>query len=216
MQSRRDPPQLGATGRILEGIVTTVNTDGSPNISPMGPIVEESIDWLWLRPFRSSTTFANLNRARRGVFHITDDVELFARAVVGQTTPLPRMIYPQSEEFSGYVLADACRWYAFEVESLDDSTDRASVVGRVVERGVIREFFGFNRAKHAVIEAAILASRVHLLQREEIERQLPPLLTMVEKTGGAAEHRAMSRLRDFVHPSLAAGSDDFVPTTAAT
>jgi hypothetical protein len=216
MPSRPDPLQLGAVGRILEGIVTTINADGSPNISPMGPIVDESMDCLWLRPFRTSTTFVNLKRSRCGVFHVTDDVELFARAVVGQTTPLPRMIYPQSEGCPGFILADACRWYAFEVESLDDSTDRTSILGRVVERGVIREFFGFNRAKHAVIEAAILASRVHLLGRGEIERQFPPLITMVEKTGAAAEHRAMCYLRDFIDQSLAPGSDNFIHTNTTT
>jgi hypothetical protein len=204
MSSGHTAPELGVNGRILEGIVTTLNADGTPNISPMGPIVDETMDRLWLRPFRTSTTYSNLKRSGGGVFHVTDDVELFAHAVVGQPTPLPRVI--RSEKVDGVILADACRWYAFEVESLDDSADRTNIVARVVDRGVIGDFFGFNRAKHAVIEMAILASRVHLLDPQEIERQLPALVTMVEKTGAAAEHRAMSFLRDYMDQALATRS----------
>jgi len=190
------PPVLGADGRILEGIVTTLSADGSPNISPMGPIVDDSLDRLWLRPFRTSTTYQNLKRAGAGVFHVTDDVELLAQAAVGQPDPLPCMVPAPSIE--GIILADACRWYAFEVESLDDSGDRTNVVARVVDRGILREFFGFNRAKHAVLEAAILATRVHLTGVPAVLAEFDRLAVAVDKTGAAAEHRAMKFLRSYV------------------
>src|SRR5215213_8241424 len=109
------PPTLGAEGRILEGIVTTKSADGSVNISPMGPIVDDSLDRLWLRPFQSSTTFQNLKRDGLGVFHITDDVELIAQAAVGQPDPLPPILPAHGGR--GAIIATACRWYAFEVES---------------------------------------------------------------------------------------------------
>src|SRR5688500_4968877 len=160
------PPKLGAEGRILEGIVTTLNADGSPNISPMGPIVDDVLDRLWLRPFQTSTTYQNLKRHGCGVFHITDDAELLAQSAVRQLTAMPRLL-PFGNGKS-VILADACRWYAFEVESLDDSTERTSMVARVVDRGQLREFLGFNRAKHAVVEAAILATRIQLLDAEAV------------------------------------------------
>ena len=75
---------------ILEGIVTTVNADGTLNISPMGPTIADDvqsdgkIDQFVLRPFDTSTTFANLKRTRAGVLHVTDDVLLFARAAIGE------------------------------------------------------------------------------------------------------------------------------------
>jgi uncharacterized protein len=194
------PPTLGAEGRILEGIVTTLNADGSPNISPMGPIVDDVLDRLWLRPFQTSTTYQNLKRTGVGVFHLTDDVELFAQAAVGQPDPLPRL-HP-AEKITGVVLADACRWYAFEIESLDDSNDRTSIVARVIDRGVERDFLGFNRAKHAVLEAAILATRLHLLDAKEIETQFARLATIIEKTGAVAEHRAFTFLRDYVNQTI--------------
>jgi hypothetical protein len=193
------PPKLGAEGRILEGIVTTLGCDGSPNISPMGPIVDDALDRLWLRPFQTSTTYQNLKRTGVGVFHLTDDVELFAHAAVGQPHPLPTL--RPAEKIEGVILADACRWFAFEIESLDDSAERTSIVARVVDRGVERDFLGFNRAKHAVLEAAILATRVHLLDAKEIQAEFARLAIPIEKTGAAAEHRAFNFLRVYVKQS---------------
>jgi hypothetical protein len=190
------PPTLGADGRILEGIVTTQNADGSVNVSPMGPIVDDALDRLWLRPFQTSTTYRNLKRTGRGVFHVTDDVELLAQAAVGQPTPLPRMSATPAGD--ALIIADACRWYAFEIESLNDSTERTSIVARVTDRGVLREFLGFNRAKHAVLEAAILATRLHLLGIQEVVAEFDRLQIAVDKTGAAAEQRAMKSLREHV------------------
>lgn len=190
------PPTLGADGRILEGIVTTLNADGSVNVSPMGPIVDDALDRLWLRPFQTSTTYRNLKRTGRGVFHVTDDVELLAQAAVGQPNPLPR--FTQSPAGDALILADACRWYAFEIESLDDRAERANIVARVTDRGTLREFLGFNRAKHAVLEAAILATRLHLLGVQEVLSEFESLQVAVDKTGGVAEQRAMAFLRGYV------------------
>jgi len=186
---------------ILEGIVTTMNADGTVNISPMGPIVDAAISRLELRPFQTSTTFQNLRRTRQGVFHVTDDVELLARAAVSRLETPPRMI--RSVRVDGWILADACRWHAFEVRELDESTERARLVAEVVDAGRARDFFGFNRAKHAVVEAAILATRVHFLPQEEILADLGRLNVLVEKTGGAQERRAFDFLEGYVREKFA-------------
>jgi hypothetical protein len=189
-------PQLGESGRILEGIVTTFNADGTVNIAPMGPLVDESFDTLVLRPFRTSTTCENLLRTHKGVLHITDDVELFARAAIGVET-----VAKISQE-NPLVLADACHWYAFKVESVDESAERVTLVARTTDRAMLREFFGFNRAKHAVIEAAILATRVSLLPAAEILADFTRLRVMVDKTGAAAEHRAFDLLEQYVRDCI--------------
>jgi hypothetical protein len=190
------PPVLGETGLILEGVVTTLDADGAPHIAPMGPIVDAALERLWLRPFQTSTTYHNLKRTGAGVFHVTDDVELLARAAVGQLDALPRLT--PAAAIPGVILADACRWYAFEVESLDDRTERTSIVARIVDRGIQREFLGFNRAKHAVVEAAILATRVYLLPPAEIAAEFARLAAHVQKTGAAAERRAFAFLERYV------------------
>src|SRR3954464_4367920 len=110
--SNDDPDAL-----IAEGIVTTINLDGSPNISPMGPRVDRDFTHLVLRPFQTSTTYQNLKRSGKGIFHITDDVEMTARAAVGQLSPLPQLL--PAENVGGLILAGACRWFAFRVAQLD-------------------------------------------------------------------------------------------------
>lgn len=182
---------------ILEGIVTTTNADGSSNVAPMGPRVErEEFDTLLLKPFQTSTTFQNLKREPFGVFHVVDDARLLARAAIGVWDKLPAT-FP-TEKVAGFVLSDACRWYEFEVESLDDSEARANILVRIVHRGRIKDFFGWNRAKHAVLEAAILATRVFLLSEAEINQQMDALRIIVDKTAGEAELEAFALLDEYV------------------
>lgn len=192
---------------ILEGILTTLNDDGTVNIAPMGPIVDEALERFILRPFTSSTTYRNLKRSGEGVFHVTDDVELLAQAAVGQPQPVPALT--AATEVHGMIMTGACRWYALRVESLDDSAERTSIVTRSVASGRLREFFGFNRAKHAVLEAAILATRVHLLGRDLTLAEFERLRSPVDKTGGEAERRAFDFLLEYVrrHPALASEND---------
>jgi hypothetical protein len=185
---------------ILEGLVTTINVDGSVNLAPMGPMVDERMEQLLLRPFETSTTYGNLRRTGVGVFHVTDDVELLARAAIGRLESLPPMRGAGAVE--GYILNDACRWYAFRVRTLDASTERVRIEADVIDRGVQREFFGFNRAKHAVLEATILATRVGILPAEEIRAEFARLEAPVQKTGGPRELAAFELLRSFVDQRL--------------
>ena len=187
-------------GTLLEGIVTTLNSDSKPNIAPMGPIVDASFDRMLLRPFRSSTTYQNLNRTGQGVLHVTDDVEMLARAAVERLDPLPRLT--RAEAVDGVILADACRWYAFRIDSIDDCQQRTLITARVVDRGVIRDFFGFNRAKHAVVEAAILATRIGMLDLDGVLDEFERLAVLVAKTGGRQEHRAFAFLRRFLDEEM--------------
>lgn len=181
---------------ILEGIVTSQNSAGALNIAPMGPIVDDSLTWLHLRPFQTSTTFRNLKETGCGVFHVVDDVLLIAQAALNR---LPEFVPTQpAEKVPGRVLDAACRWYEFRVETLDDSQDRSEIRCRVVHTGRLRDFFGFQRAKHAVLEATILATRLHLIPREEIATRFADLRIIVGKTAGPREFEAMDLVEEFV------------------
>lgn len=185
-------PKLGVDGRILEGIVTSRNADGSVNISPMGPIVDADLTTLVLRPFKSSSTYANLKQTRQGVFHVTDDVELIATTAIGKQADVE---FRHDEPLA---LTNACRWCAFEITSIEDTEDRTTLIAKTTRQESQREFFGFNRAQHAVIEAAILATRLHLVPTAELARDFGRLQVLVNKTGAAAEHRAFEMLKSYV------------------
>lgn len=189
---------------ILEGIMTTLDESGEVNISPMGPSVDspdaESLKVLVLRPFKTSRTYENLKRTGEGIFHVTDDVELIARGAVKRIETLPAM-HPATA-VQGMILSNACRWYALRVRTLDDAAERTIIVTEVVDSGRQRDYFGLNRGKHAVLEAAILATRLHLLDAQFVRCEYERLQVMVNKTGGEQEHRAMEFLRGYVAETL--------------
>jgi uncharacterized protein len=185
---------------ILEGIVTTVNADGTANVSPMGPLVDEQITQFVLRPYTTSRTYQNLKRTGQGVLHVTDDVEMLARAAVHRLDPLPKLA--KAKKVQGFVLADACRWYEFQVSSLDDRSERTTIACRVIAKGRIRDFFGFNRAKHAVVEASILATRIGFLPPEQIIDEFRRLAVLIDKTAGPQERRAFQFLDHYVGETL--------------
>lgn len=181
---------------ILEGIVTTLDAEGVVNIAPMGPIVDSAMKRLRLRPFKTAQTYRNLKQHGEGVFHVTDDVLLLAQAAVGQIESPPLLI--PATQVKGHIIQDACRFYEFRVKHIDDSQERTEIDVTVVAQGRLRDLFGFNRAKHAVVEAAILATRLHLLPRAQVLDEFAKLKVLVEKTGGKREREAFEFLEQYV------------------
>lgn len=187
---------------ILEGLVTTTDPGGSLHVAAMGPTIDEAERWAGaitrfvLRPFPSSRTADNLRRGRAGVFHVTDDVLFLAQVVAGRVTSPPAA--RPATAITGFVLHDACRAWEFEVESVDDAGQRLVLEARVVAEHVGRPFLGFHRAAHAVVEAAILTTRLHLLEPADVRRQFADLAVLVEKTGGRREREAFDLLAGLI------------------
>jgi uncharacterized protein len=180
---------------ILEGLVTTIGKEGKIHVAPMGPRVDSSMSNLLLRPYSTSQTCQNLLRHPEGVFHVTDDVTLIARGAIGLTDSPPNM---PASMVKGFILNESCRAYEFKVVNADTSEDRVRLECEVVKVHRQRDFFGFNRAMFAVLEAAILASRTAFLSLEEIEKEFTKLSTLVQKTGSEKEAAAFSLLEQFV------------------
>jgi uncharacterized protein len=177
---------------IVETIVTTVAGDGSVNCAPMG--VEWGEEAIVLKPFLDTATYRNVSASGSAVVNITDDVRLFARAAISNPSPPTE----PATVVRGVVLADGCSWREIEVRSIDRTPPRSRIETAVVHRGIRREFIGFNRACHAVIEAAIYATRLHILPRAFIESELARLQIIVDKTAGPHEFEAMALLTDFI------------------
>jgi hypothetical protein len=174
---------------ILETVVTTTNPDGSVNCAAMG--VEWGEQQIVIKPFRGTRTLRNLRSTEAAVVNLTDDILLFSQAALGDPHPPTR----PAASVEGAVLDDACSWREVRVEAIDDSERRARVSTVVVGSGTGREFLGFNRACHAVLEASILASRAHMLDAEDIRAELGRLQVLVDKTAGPREREAMAYVR---------------------
>jgi len=193
------------SGMILEGLVTTTDQAGIMHLAAMGPQIDDArlaaspaqaIEALLLRPFASSQTAGNLSRMPEGVFHVTDDCLLLARVVAGRLDSPPAS--RPATAVRGWVLEEACRAYEFKVVSADASQERLRLEAQVVAVHEGRPFLGFNRARHAVVEGAILVTRLQLLGIEEVSRQFHDLKVIVGKTGGPREHEAFRLLEEKV------------------
>jgi uncharacterized protein len=177
---------------IIESIVTTVDADGRVNCAPMG--VEWGDEVIVLKPFLDTATYRNVVATGAAVVNLIDDARVFARAAISN----PEYPAKPAAVVRGVVLANGCSWRELTVRSIDSSPPRSRIDMTVVHRGVTREFIGFNRARHAVLEAAIYATRLHLLSREFIESEMARLQVIVDKTAGPDEHEAMALLTDYV------------------
>jgi hypothetical protein len=177
---------------IVETIVTTMDAGGAINFAPMG--VEWGDDLIILKPFLETSTFRNLSATREAVVNLTDDAMLFAQGAISS----PQFPFVAASVVNGAVLEAACSWRELQVLTIDATPPRSRIETRVVHQGHKREFIGFNRAKHAVLEAAILATRTHLLPAEQIRDEYARLQVLVDKTAGPREREAMELLTQYV------------------
>ena len=186
---------------IIESIITTVDAGGGVHIAPMGVIWEEGCPVL--APFRPSRTLENLERSRAAVINQTDDVRVFAGCLTGRTDWPVR----PAARVAGFVLAAAVSHQELMVDGVKVDPTRPRFTGRIVHEATHAPFRGFNRAQAAVVEAAILVSRLHLLPWDKVEREIAYLEIAVGKTAGPREQEAWdwltAHIRDFRQKSAA-------------
>jgi uncharacterized protein len=171
---------------IRETIVTTANRQGRVHIAPIG-IIADGDSWI-IAPFRPSITLENLQAVPFAVANYTDDVRVFAGCLTGRTdwptvaaekVPVPRV-------------AGALAHAELAVANVTDDPLRPRFHCGVLHTASHAAFRGFNRAQAAVIEAAILASRLDFLSRDKVEREIAQLQSAVQKTAGPVEEEAWS------------------------
>ena len=189
---------------ILEGVVTTLGPDGALNVAAMGPDIVADSDRFVLRPFRTSNTFRNLQASGEGVLHVTDDALLIARAVIRNANSF---LSRPATSVRGRILETSGRYLEFRVVEADLTAERATLIARTVASGrQDRDLFGMNRAKFAVVEAAILATRLDFLPAAEVRAEFDRLAVLVAKTGGPDEREGFRILAEFLREHRAAGA----------
>lgn len=181
---------------IRECIVTTVDKAGKVHIAPLG-IIAEKDGWV-IAPFRPSTTLDNLGAVPFAVASYTDDARIFAGCLTGRkdwpTVPVEGYPVPRLEA--------ALAHSVLEVVSISDDGLRPRHFCRVVQEETHAPFTGLNRAKAAVLELAILVSRLGMLPREKIEAEIAYLTIAIDKTAGPEEVEAWGWLMQRVDDHL--------------
>ncbi|WP_404309923.1 DUF447 domain-containing protein [Neorhodopirellula lusitana] len=194
---------------ILESIITTISADGEVNIAPLGPIVlpgnsEGELPSFCLRPYEGSRTCANLLSVGKAVINVTDDVLLLAKSAIGHVSPDGLVCAAEGASKQHMRLKDCHRWFAVDVIEYSGTPPRHEMLAKCISEGIVGPFFGFNRAKHAVIEAAILATRIGLIDSEEVLRSISELRIPVEKTSGPDEAMAFELVVQYIQDKLTA------------
>lgn len=175
---------------IYETIITSTSADGSPHIAPFG--IRERDGLIIIAPFRPSTSLDNLLRAGSAVVNLTDDVRLFAGALTGNRTwpVLPAV------KVAGWVVQGALAHRELELMSVREDEVRPELSFKVVHDVIHAPFKGFNRAQSAVVELAVLVSRLHMLPLQKIDAELEYLNIAMQKTAGVREREAWGWLME--------------------
>ncbi|MFS8038079.1 DUF447 domain-containing protein [Xanthobacter sp. AM11] len=179
---------------IRETIVTTQSAAGEAHLAPMGASVVDG--GYLLQPFRPSRTLDNLAASRVAVVNFTDDARIFAGCITGRHRSWPTA--PATRLATAVRLAACLAHDEVEVERMEDDPTRPRFFCRTVHRETHAPFLGLNRAVAAVLEGAILVSRLHLMDPERVDREMNYLSVAIEKTAGAAEREAWDWLCETV------------------
>jgi hypothetical protein len=178
---------------IFETIITTQAGDGRTHIAPMG--IREDNGLIVLAPFRPSTTLDNVFENGYAVVNYCDDVRIFAGCLTGRrdwpTVPADKVPCVRLKS----VLAHC----ELKLDRIEEDELRPRLLCQAVHRVSHSPFCGFNRAQAAVLEAAILVSRLHMLPWEKIDAEVKYLAIAIDKTAGPRELEAWGWLLEKIN-----------------
>lgn len=169
---------------IFETIITSVNEAGNPNIAPFGVHYEDNL--IVISPYKPSATLDNILATKCAAMNMTDDVRVFAGALTGR----PAWQLLAANKIKGFRLADCLAHVELELVEVRDDAIRPQLMMQKIETQNHRPFNGFNRAQAAVIELAVLASRLRMLPRVKIQTEINYLQIAIDKTAGEREKQA--------------------------
>lgn len=177
---------------IYETIVTTVNALGDVHVTPFGVQMQDGL--VVISPYKPSTTLENILTTGHAVLNLTDDVRVFAGALTGRKV----WHLTSAEKLHAFRLADTLAHKELKLVKIEDDELRPQLLMQVVYEAQHAPFQGFNRAQAAVIELAVLVSRLKRLPMEKIQQEMDYLRIAIEKTAGERELEAWAWLVEAV------------------
>jgi hypothetical protein len=177
---------------ILETIVTTVDSAGNPHTTPFG--IRRENGYVIISPYKPSTTLENILSSKHAVLNLTDDVRVFAGALTGRKA----WALESADKIPGFRLSDCLVHQELKLVKVKEDETRPDLYLEVIHEKQHKAFAGFNRAQAAVIELAVLVSRLTRLPMEKINQELAYLQIAVDKTAGPRELEAWNWLIEAV------------------
>lgn len=169
---------------IYEVIVSTINPENQPHVAPFG--VRYQDDLVIISPYKPSTTLANILATQHAVLNVVDDVRVFAGALTKQQD----LTLLATKQVNGFRLKNALLHKELKLLKVEDDAQRPQLFLQVAHEEHHQPFQGFNRAQAAVIELAVLVSRLHLIPKEKVLSEMAYLQIAINKTAGPRELQA--------------------------
>lgn len=189
---------------IYETIISTMDLQGRVHVTPFGVRMQDGL--VVISPFKPSATLVNILATERAVLNLTDDVRVFSGALthrkVWELVPATRI--------EGYRLLDTLVHKELKLVRVEDDLVRPQLFLEVLHEVQHQCFKGFNRAQAAVIELAVLVSRLKRLPLEKINQEMDYLKIAIEKTAGPRELEAWGWLVEAVENHKAAMDNENV------
>ncbi len=190
--------------QIFETVVTSCSVDGVVHVAPMGVRYVDGA--VVVKPFRPSATLDNILATGVAVLNVLTDVRVFAGCVTGRRA-WPVVDVQAPGEPRAVRLQAALEHVLMCLETSDDDPQRPTLRMRRVREERHAGYPGFNRAQAAVIEGAVLVSRLRMLPGAKIAGEMRYLQIAIDRTAGPAELEAWAWLREAVALHLASATE---------
>jgi hypothetical protein len=203
---RREPQwasEMSMPEQIFETVVTTCSPAGEVHVAPMG--VRYAGRRVLLKPFKPSTTHDNIVSTGMAVLNVLTDVRVFAGCVTGRRD-WPVLPVDAPAGVRAVRLACALGHAVLSLVERQDDSERPLLWLAAGEQVRHAPYLGFNRAQAAVIEGAVLVSRLHLLPTQKIDDEMRYLQIAIDKTAGPDELEAWQWLQQAVARHRADGA----------
>ena len=124
----------------------------------------------------------------------TDNSKFFVNCIVGNK----RFKKKKCNDFNGFFLNECFSYEEIIVKNILKHKIRPTFVCEIKKTTFNKNYEGFNRANSALIEACILASRIHLLSEKKIFKELDYLFISIKKTAGLSEKKSWEKIYKFI------------------
>jgi hypothetical protein len=178
---------------IFETVIISSDNNNVPHVTPFG--IKYEGEQVIISPFKPSKTLNNIIRTKVATMNVTDDVRVFAGALTNRQP----WYLESTDSIKGFRLQDCLMHVELRLSDVREDEVRPQLVMTQVNKQHHKDFNGFNRAQAAVIELAVLTSRLHMLAPEKIQSELKYLQIAIDRTAGDKEQEAWSWLTEKIN-----------------
>ncbi|MGZ4902179.1 MAG: DUF447 domain-containing protein [Halobacteriota archaeon] len=178
-------------GQGISEVIATTRCEEA-NAAPMGVV---NRDFLYIRMYKGSRTFLNVQQNGQLVANLVQDPKLYVKAAFDDLEPAC-FYYDDGVP----ILKAAYAWIEFICSVLDGGAKKNVIVrlrpirSRIVERPIMPINRGFN----AVIEATIHATRYNALQEPTYLKLIDYYGNIIKRCGGQPERNAFKLLKTYL------------------